>query len=60
LPKHDLGKMKANADGIVTLYVGPKPPEGFESNWIPTRGSAHIVPGRFGGHGFSDLFFYRA
>jgi hypothetical protein len=30
--------MKANADGSVDLYVGPKPPEALESNWIPTMG----------------------
>lgn len=29
-----------NADGSVDIYMGPKPPEGFEKNWIPT------VPGR--------------
>lgn len=28
--------MTKNADGNVTLYVGPKAPEGLESNWIPT------------------------
>jgi hypothetical protein len=28
--------LKKNADGFVTLYVGPKAPEGLESNWIPT------------------------
>jgi hypothetical protein len=29
-----------NADGSVDLYVGPKAPEGFEKNWIPS------VPGK--------------
>jgi hypothetical protein len=29
-----------NADGSVDIYMGPKPPKGFEKNWIPT------VPGR--------------
>ena len=38
LSSYDLGKMKTNADGGVTLYVGPKAPAGFESNWIPTKG----------------------
>jgi hypothetical protein len=33
----DLAK---NADGSVDLYMGPKAPQGFEKNWIPT------VPGR--------------
>jgi len=30
--------MKVNSDGTVELYVGPKAPEGLESNWIPTMG----------------------
>lgn len=29
-----------NADGSIDLYVGPKAPTGFETNWIPS------VPGR--------------
>ena len=29
-----------NADGSIDLYMGPKAPNGFEKNWIPT------VPGR--------------
>jgi hypothetical protein len=28
--------LKANADGSVDLYFGPKAPDGLESNWIPT------------------------
>jgi hypothetical protein len=38
LSSYDLDKMKKNADGTVTLYVGPKAPEGLESNWVPTSG----------------------
>uniref|UniRef100_UPI002ABDB1B8 DUF1214 domain-containing protein n=1 Tax=Paraburkholderia sp. J76 TaxID=2805439 RepID=UPI002ABDB1B8 len=38
LSSYDLGSMKKNADGGVTLYIGPKAPEGLESNWIPTAG----------------------
>ena len=38
LSSYDLGKMKTNADGGVTIYVGPKAPVGFEANWIPTKG----------------------
>jgi hypothetical protein len=34
----DRDTMKANADGSVTLYIGPKAPAGLESNWIPTQG----------------------
>ena len=29
LSSYDLDKMKKNTDGSVTLYVGPKPPEGL-------------------------------
>jgi hypothetical protein len=28
--------LKQNDDGSVTLYFGPKAPDGLESNWIPT------------------------
>jgi hypothetical protein len=38
LSSYDLGKMKKNPDGGVTIYVGPKPPDGLESNWIPSGG----------------------
>nr|WP_199043163.1 DUF1214 domain-containing protein [Dyella sp. ASV24] len=38
LSSYDLATMKKNADGGVTIYVGPKAPPGFEENWIPTRG----------------------
>jgi hypothetical protein len=34
----DLPNMKKNDDGSVTMYFGPKAPEGLESNWIPTAG----------------------
>ena len=32
--------LKNNGDGSVDIYCGPKAPEGFEQNWIPT------VPGK--------------
>jgi hypothetical protein len=38
LSSYDLEKMRKNADGGVTLYMGPNAPEGYESNWIPTSG----------------------
>lgn len=28
--------VQKNADGSVDIYFGPKPPEGKESNWVPT------------------------
>ena len=38
--------VQKNADGSVDLYFGPKPPDGKEPNWIPTRE----------GRGFEVLF----
>ena len=38
LSSYDIDKMKKNADGGVTIYVGPKAPQGLEANWIPTAG----------------------
>ena len=32
LSSYDIDKMKKNADGGVTIYVGPKAPDGLESN----------------------------
>ena len=30
-------ELKANSDGSVEVYFGPKAPEGKEANWIPTK-----------------------
>lgn len=49
LSSYDLDKMKKNADGGVTLYVGPKAPSGLESNWIPTAGKRPLPAMRFYG-----------
>ena len=49
LSSYDLDKMKKNADGGVTLYVGPKAPAGLEANWIPTRGKRPLPAIRFYG-----------
>ncbi len=38
LSSYDLDRMKKNTDGGVTIYTGPKAPDGLESNWIPTAG----------------------
>lgn len=38
LSSFDKEKMKVNSDGSVDLYMGPKAPAGFESNWVPTSG----------------------
>ena len=34
------GTVQSNPDGSTTLWFGPEPPEGMESNWVPT------VPGK--------------
>lgn len=49
LSSYDLGKMKKNDDGGVTLYVGPTAPAGLESNWIPTSGKRPLPTFRFYG-----------
>jgi hypothetical protein len=55
LSSFDLPKMKKNADGGVTIYIGPKAPEGLESNWIPTTGKRPLPAMRIYG-GTDDLF----
>jgi len=32
----NMEEVKKNADGSVDIYFGPKPPNGNESNWLPT------------------------
>jgi len=49
LSSYDLDKMKKNADGGVTIYVGPKAPAGLEANWIPTAGKRPLPAMRFYG-----------
>ncbi|WP_069881538.1 DUF1254 domain-containing protein [Bosea sp. BIWAKO-01] len=49
LSSYDLDKLKKNADGGVTIYVGPKPPAGLEANWIPTSGKRPMPTMRFYG-----------
>ena len=39
----EMDRLKKDPDGGVTLYFGPKPPEGLENNWIPTGGK-RIAP----------------
>ena len=46
--------IKKNADGGVTIYVGPKSPEGLESNWIPTAGKRPLPAMRL--YGPTDAF----
>jgi len=49
LSSYDLDKMKKNADGGVSIYVGPKAPDGLEANWIPTAGKRPLPAVRFYG-----------
>ncbi|MGF6396232.1 DUF1214 domain-containing protein [Pseudomonas plecoglossicida] len=49
LSSYDLDAMKKNADGGVTIYIGPKAPVGQESNWIPTAGKRPLPAMRFYG-----------
>jgi hypothetical protein len=43
LSSFDRDKMKLNADASVTVYMGPKAPDGLENNWIPTQGKRPLV-----------------
>jgi hypothetical protein len=47
--------MQKNADGTVTLYVGPKAPARLESNWIPTEGKQLLPAFRL--YGPQDAYF---
>jgi hypothetical protein len=49
LSTFDMPNMVKNADGGVTLYLGPEAPEGLESNWIPTSGKKPFPVMRFYG-----------
>ncbi|MGA7668118.1 MAG: DUF1214 domain-containing protein [Pseudolabrys sp.] len=55
LSSYDLGKMRKNADGSVTLYVGPKPPDELDANWLPTVGKRPLPTFRF--YGGTDALF---
>ncbi|MED5811057.1 DUF1214 domain-containing protein [Mycolicibacterium sp. 050232] len=49
LDSYGLDRMVKNPDGSVTLYTGPTPPPGLESNWIPTGGKRPMPTLRFYG-----------
>lgn len=46
---YNLEKMKRNADGSTTIYVGPRAPDGLASNWLPTSGKRPMPAMRFYG-----------
>jgi hypothetical protein len=58
LSSFDLPNMSTNSDGSVTLYFGPEPPEGRESNWIPTAGKRPLPTVRF--YGGTDEFWNKS
>jgi hypothetical protein len=45
----DRGRMRVNGDGSVDVYIGPRPPEGLASHWIPTAGRDFWLVARFHG-----------
>jgi hypothetical protein len=47
LSSFDLPSMKLNRDESATIYIGPKAPVGFASNWIPTEGKKPLPMIRF-------------
>jgi hypothetical protein len=49
LSMYDIPRMQKNSEGGVTIYVGPTPPQGLESNWIPTAGKRPLPAVRFYG-----------
>jgi hypothetical protein len=58
LSSRNLDTMKRNDDGSVTLYFGPKAPEGYEKNWIPTGDKIPFPMFRF--YGPTDALFDRS
>lgn len=58
LSSYDLDKMKKNGDGGVSIYIGPKAPDGLEANWIPTAGKRPLPAVRF--YGPTDDFNNKA
>ncbi|WFU05062.1 DUF1214 domain-containing protein (plasmid) [Rhizobium sp. CB3171] len=46
---YDKAKLAVNKDGSVDVYIGAKPPAGFENNWVPTAGKDFWLAARFYG-----------
>jgi hypothetical protein len=59
LSSYDLDGMTKNADGGVTIHVGPQAPRGLEANWIPTAGKRPLPAMRLYGptQAFNDRSF---
>lgn len=58
LSSFDRKTMKLNSDDSVTIYIGPKAPDGLESNWIPTEGKKPFVLIRI--YGAEDAYYNRS
>ena len=58
LSSFDLPNMKKNYNGSVTIYFGPEPPKGLESNWIPTSGKRPLPTVRI--YGGTEEFWNRS
>jgi len=58
LSSRDVANMKKNADGSVTLYVGPEAPNGYDNNWIPTAGKTPYLMFRF--YGPEESFYNKS
>ena len=49
LSSHDADRLAVNEDDSIDVYVGPQPPDGLASNWIPTAGRDFWLLFRFYG-----------
>ena len=58
LSNYDRKTMKINSDESVTIYIGPKAPEGLESNWIPTEGKKPFILIRL--YGAEEAYYNRS
>jgi hypothetical protein len=43
ISSYEKANLKANADGTLDLYFGPKPPEGLASNWLVTGDDFFLI-----------------
>lgn len=55
ISSYDKSALKINEDGSVDIYFGETPPEGLESNWIPTAGEDFFLLFRF--YGPEEAYF---
>lgn len=59
LSSYDLDSMQRNPDGTVPVWIGPRAPDGMETNWIPTAGKRPLPAMRLYGptEAFNDRSF---